>query len=239
MDRPADYRHLELDSYVMGIKVGEITPIYSDSHQLNRTITEMYSLGYKLIFVKSMEEVKFSGSLYEHQKLSENIFFELVLDGRDGSPQLINSKVEPFNSQVSRNKLNDMAYGCSEYSHLRKDKKIKKEHVREIYGKWVENALSGKSQILLYMDEVNAGGMAVYSCFGNIIHINLLYVEERQRNRGVATSLINRVIAEGLNRKADRLRVAAQRENSEAVEFYERKGFVECTSYGIYHLWKR
>lgn len=70
-------------------------------------------------------------------------------------------------------------------------------------------------------------GYAVASVVADIAELQRIAVAERQRRGGVATLLLDAVLAEAARERADRVLLEVREDNTAARAFYAARGFVE------------
>jgi ribosomal-protein-alanine N-acetyltransferase len=70
-------------------------------------------------------------------------------------------------------------------------------------------------------------GYAVASFAGDIAELQRIGVVERERRSGVATALLDEVVAEGPGTGANRLLLEVREDNTDARAFYAARGFIE------------
>ena len=70
-------------------------------------------------------------------------------------------------------------------------------------------------------------GYAVASYAGDIAELQRIGVTRKARRTGIATALLDEVVAEGPGTGADRLLVEVRADNTGALAFYAARGFVE------------
>ena len=93
----------------------------------------------------------------------------------------------------------------------------------------VRDGVTGGLPTISYLvaDEDGVVGYAVASYAGDIAELQRIGVAERSRRRGLATALLDRVVAHAPGTGADRMLIEVRADNSGALAFYADRGFVE------------
>jgi ribosomal-protein-alanine N-acetyltransferase len=98
---------------------------------------------------------------------------------------------------------------------------------------WSENlvreGITGDLPTISYLvaDEDGVVGYAVASYAGDIAELQRIGVAQDARRRGLATALLDEVVAHAPSTGADRLLLEVRADNSGALAFYAARGFVE------------
>ena len=94
----------------------------------------------------------------------------------------------------------------------------------------VAEGVAGRLPTVHYLVAEAAGrviGHAVVSVVADIAELQRIAVAEELRRTGVATSLLDEVVALAASGGADRLLLEVREDNDAALGFYARQGFVE------------
>ena len=93
----------------------------------------------------------------------------------------------------------------------------------------VRDGVTGGLPTISYLvaDEDGVVGYAVASYAGDIAELQRIGVAEQSRRRGLATALLDRVVAHAPGTGADRMLIEVRADNSGALAFYADRGFVE------------
>jgi ribosomal-protein-alanine N-acetyltransferase len=82
-------------------------------------------------------------------------------------------------------------------------------------------------QYLVSEDDGTANGYAVASYAGDIAELQRIGVAEGARRRGIASALLDAVVAHAPATGADRMLLEVRADNRGAIAFYADRGFVE------------
>ena len=93
---------------------------------------------------------------------------------------------------------------------------------------WYENELTRPDVCFIYVLRTTGHPVAGFCAFWRVaeqLHINNLAVLPERRREGVATALLDRVLADGAERGARRATLEVRRSNRAALQLYEGFGF--------------
>lgn len=94
----------------------------------------------------------------------------------------------------------------------------------------VREGITGELPTVAYLvaeHEDEVVGHAVVSTAGDIAELQRIAVDEGQRRSGIATALLEAVVARARRSEADRLLLEVRKGNRGALAFYARAGFTE------------
>jgi len=94
----------------------------------------------------------------------------------------------------------------------------------------VEEGVAGRLPTVHYLvaeDDGRVVGHAVASLAGDIAELQRIAVSAQQRRGGVATALLDEVLALAAGGGADRVLLEVREDNADALAFYAARGFVE------------
>ncbi|MFL6156576.1 MAG: GNAT family N-acetyltransferase, partial [Marmoricola sp.] len=93
----------------------------------------------------------------------------------------------------------------------------------------VRDGIEGGLPTISYLvaDEDAVLGYAVASYAGDIAELQRIGVSEQARRRGLATALLDAVVAHAPSTGADRMLLEVRADNRGALAFYAARGFVE------------
>jgi putative acetyltransferase len=80
-------------------------------------------------------------------------------------------------------------------------------------------------------DPVGCGGIAFEN---DVTEVKRMYVRPQARGRGVAQSILARLVKEAAVRGVTRVVLETGDAQVAAIRFYERAGFIRCTAFGAY-----
>lgn len=135
--------------------------------------------------------------------------------------------------------LLDLALSSGAYSRFKLDTKFVSQFAK-LYAEWLMRSLCKElaDEVFVFRKQnLNAGFVTVKTKSG-IAEIGLIATDEHFRGCGIGTSLMNAVLNYAQAHGCDKVRVATQRRNQQAIDFYIKNGFKEVENIFIYHLWQ-
>ena len=144
-----------------------------------------------------------------------------------------------------------IASDLSSVSRFAKDSKIDSQKVLELYDQWIDNSFSGQMADAIYIAKNALGKIVGFVTFKvkngegsegseeNFVDLSLLAVDSGVRGRGVGKGLVNYALNDlKKSGKYAECEVVVSSENTGAVRFYEKLGFLQQKDTQIYH-WHR
>jgi len=142
-------------------------------------------------------------------------------------------------SKVSE-KMLDIAIQTSEYSRFRIDKKLPENAFKELYFKWIQNAVNDKEsgELFVYKDNnVLKGLIYLKEINEKNGSISLIGVDQGYRGEQIGSKLIQKSEEYFKTINKNELQVVTQKANKLACRFYEKNGFKVRNITNVYHLW--
>jgi dTDP-4-amino-4,6-dideoxy-D-galactose acyltransferase len=108
-----------------------------------------------------------------------------------------------------------------------------------LYRKWIDNSIQDtKTVIYLALNNNSIIGFIACKISEYTGDITLIAVNPKFHGLGVGKSLISKLENYLINENIDKLYVATQTSNLQALKFYKQIGFNIFNKTEIYHLWK-
>lgn len=136
--------------------------------------------------------------------------------------------------------LEALALESGRFSRFRLDPRIGEPRWEELYRLWIRNSLAGQMADAVFAwrrDGVITGFVTVKREASDHARIGLIGVDAAERGAGVGTELVAAAREWAAGEKLKDLRVATQRANRAACQFYTSRGFTLTSETDIYHLW--
>lgn len=110
---------------------------------------------------------------------------------------------------------------------------LKNDDCDALYKKWIQRNLAGRTNenyIAVFDDQIV--GFTLCSKQKDQLDIDLIWVDETKRNRGLASLMIQNIISENENLE---ITVSTQVTNYAALSLYIKLGFKSVATYGAFH----
>jgi GNAT superfamily N-acetyltransferase len=103
--------------------------------------------------------------------------------------------------------------------------------VREMYDIWLDRCLA---EGMVLVPDRSLGGFVGARTIGDMVSVELVYVDPHHRGRGIAANLVRGAVAKA---EAPRARVSTHASNIAAQRLYQSVGFRTSSMQAIVHLW--
>ena len=151
----------------------------------------------------------------------------------------INENIKISNDLPEDNNILNISKSSFVYSRFLIDEKLKNGN--QVYEEWAKNAFNRKDKFFCYYNtDKKTEGFVIFSIddIKRCIFIELMAIEEKYRNKGIGTSLINKLENYALKENINYIKVGTQLNNIEAQNFYIKNNFKHYKNNSIYHLIK-
>lgn len=147
----------------------------------------------------------------------------------------VNENVKEYqNLLCNYDDLVALAYVSGHDSRFLKDPFFGEIAFRKLYKRWIDNAISDKdTSVFVYIENDRLLGFVTCAQYEEYAIIGLIAVADIAQGKGIGGKLIQAV--ENKLEVNTLLYVSTQKTNSQACNFYERKGFTVNSTKYIYH----
>ena len=260
---PEFIRHLEFDSQVLGIPTARLTYDGEDEEMLLRAMKECEERGIELLFwtapsvSPSIEAMcKRDGHFIDGGRVvysgtwnTEDI---CSLQSAFSSSEV---SVEKFTGSEVTHDLRSLAILAGVCSRFSMDPKIKKTQMEALYGKWIENIVSGAHAhesdptnydptavahvmfVATHPSGKQVGFVALKVC-GEVMKGSLMSVSPAFQGCRIGTGLVAKCIQWGQDHGLTRCEIITQGQNTPARKVYQKFGFSHTDVVGHdIHFW--
>ena len=133
--------------------------------------------------------------------------------------------------------LERLAWQSGEYSRFRTDERFGPRAFKELYSRWLRQALEQGIVWTALEEGGEAVGLLAYGLRGGQASIELVAVAASAQRRRIGRCLVQAAQDEAQRRGHAALQVVTQGANVPARKFYERCGFQLKRTEHVYHLW--
>ena len=231
------WEYQEFDTAVLGLKTAKI--IFIDPSDLHTHIAAL------------LKDLKNHGILYatyrfpavdfplihaleRHKFHLIDILVSLSLDLKNFKISHVDGEhiVKPL--ATDHEELIRLASHVFSFNRYFNDPLIPQERAQAVFGKWVENSLSGKvaDEVLVYKEEKILGFITLQKKG----HIPLIGVAQEARGKGIAKKLILSAIRRFVEMNLEKTEIETQLINTPALRAYENCGFKHIGSYVTYRI---
>jgi dTDP-4-amino-4,6-dideoxy-D-galactose acyltransferase len=222
---------LSWDTEFFGFPVGKIIIVKPSSEHCSLSALSHKISGFRVCYVFSPIELHNDVEAFQDEK----VIFELSIShtSRDKNSNIKSATLHDFDDLVT------LALASGEFSRFRLDPNFRTEFTR-LYSEWLLRCLKQEmaDDVLVYHLQGAIAGFITWKKKTGYAEIGLIAIDERFRGQGIGTSLMNAVLCFALHQECQAVRVATQRRNREAINFYIKNGYREVENTFIYHLWK-
>lgn len=233
------FSHLQWDTDFFGYPVANITADDLNIHELENTISNLKSKGYKLTYaridpnLKMINEavVKCGGILYD----------EKTTYGKQISVSSCESfnNIESYHESIPTSELYAIAEQTGEYSRYKIDNHFTNEQFSKLYHIWIENSVARKNaeEVFVYKLDSLIVGLITLTRHDLDGVISLIGVDSSCRGNKIGKKLILQTEKYFASQHIHYLTVVTQKANTPACLFYENCGFEVIKVENVYHFW--
>lgn len=128
------------------------------------------------------------------------------------------------------------------YSRFFNDPNLPSDKAQNIYQHWVQCAFNRSDKYFVTTErEGRIAGFILFFIAPDLTHavIELIAVDSNYRGMQVGSSLINELDRFLISEKIGEIRVGTQSENTIALNFYTRQGFLFKCANSVFHVWNK
>lgn len=121
------------------------------------------------------------------------------------------------------------------YSRFLRDNHFKNGN--QVYKEWAKNSFNKKDKFFCYynIDGKTIGFILFKKDDKNTIIVELMAIEQKYRNKGIGTRLLNKLESYAVKEDIEYIKVGTQLNNIEAQNFYIKNNFKHLQNNSIYH----
>lgn len=237
-----EIKHLEWDSLFFGFKVGKVEGQAMNQEELmcfsQEAKVENYVLLYLFLDTQIASDIvhRFGQITLIDKKVT---YTQKVITSINWHSVKHSTLIRRVHEKQPSEKLIKLAIQSGEFSRFRLDERIEEGKFKELYVRWISNALSGQSteEAWQWNENNETLGFITLSTKSDRVEIGLLAVDNYARGRGIGKALVKKALHVTYLRKIDLLQVVTQKQNATACRFYQNNGFSEQNVKFVYHLW--
>jgi dTDP-4-amino-4,6-dideoxy-D-galactose acyltransferase len=214
---------LNWDSDFFGYEVAKLDSEFIEEEAIN--------LPFKLLYV-----------------FSNNIINNTSLINADSKVELVKTElkkkdvvVEIFKKSThSFDRLFELVFLSGVYSRFKTDSNFQNNEFEKMYLHWIKNALlDPNNHVLVKIVDNQLVGFLLLSLKEDFGRIELISVDEKYQKNGIGMDLIQSAENICTEKNIDCLKVATQGKNVNALNLYQKKGFLIIDTKFIYHYWNK
>lgn len=160
--------------------------------------------------------------------------------------ELTSSSLKVKNSKIILNpnishtsKLIDLSLQSGVYSRFKLDPNFKESSFKELYKKWITNAINKETeQLLVYVLDNEIKGILTFSESNNYAKIGLLSVDKNERGKSIGSSLLSYLENYLTQKNIYKLLIDTQEINTLACNFYKKHNYTIQKKQYLKHYWK-
>jgi ribosomal protein S18 acetylase RimI-like enzyme len=215
----------QLDQFLMEAQKFQLVYLYSKDH-FTYLPDEIMHIGTKVTFQKSIagNGIPFQFPIFVE---GDQIEMEGIYEFMEGDFSPNNGRDMNMNSSVYE-ALMDLALSSGKFSHFKLDNRLKNNEFERLYIQWINNAVSGKNKVLLYIKSGKIGGLITLA-------LTQKAISEELRGIGIGSQLIQAALETAGQARISNLEVGTQKANLPAMALYQSNGFRLTEEREIYH----
>jgi dTDP-4-amino-4,6-dideoxy-D-galactose acyltransferase len=167
--------------------------------------------------------------------IDNKVMFTKILNADDSYSSC--KEIERYSGELNTD-LVCLAYEAGMFSRFKLDKKLNPKF-EDMYYIWIKNSVAGllADLLLVYKSAGKIEGMITGKIHNGKAVIGLVAASKTFQGKGVGTKLILAAESAWLKCGIQKIEVATQKANIEAMKFYIRRGYQIKAITPIYHIW--
>lgn len=228
------------DSNFFGINIGSVSV-----GELNESVLKFLAVNKDefdviYIFDNNFDQVN------EYKGIKTNSFY--LVDTKLTFTKLlqeISNDVYPlcsvYSSGLGVTKLYDLAYQSGEYSRFNKDTKFPQNSFKNLYKRWIDNAIdeTSNSEVIVCGSSNTIYGMLTLDYKETLGQVGLFAIDYEHRGRGYGEQLLKFAEVCLKNKNIHTIDIPTQKDNIPACNFYKKNGMSIKSEVKIYHYWPK
>jgi ribosomal protein S18 acetylase RimI-like enzyme len=237
------FRYCEWDSDFFGYRVAEMNAREASSHDVKEGLERLALEQTKLVYWRVAPDDEASNKAAE----ANGGFFagtQVTYEQPNRSePGEFRPGVSKFMGLEPNTQLYSLAVQSGLYSRYNNDKRISRQHFRELYEIWIRKCVTGEmgdGALVALRDNKPVGVVAMQLKRNEnslVSSISLIAVDEDYRGRGVGADLVASALTFGANAGCKHHSVVTYGENAAACGLLERFGYTPEVKQRFYHFW--
>lgn len=229
---------LDWDSKFFGFNVGRVSGEVTNKNHIEELFILIKDNDSRLTYFSSVDELN-------RNLLSASRVDCVLVDRKTIYSKPINNiakhdiVIRPYDSQMSKEQLFNLALQSGEYSRFNIDGRISREKFEEMYHLWMSNSLNGRmaKEILVSFEGNNISGFVTLTEQSGNVSIGIIAVDAFYRGKGIGKALIQSAEKWCIEKDYENINVVTQGDNIPACRLYESCGYNLTHLEYFYHIW--
>jgi dTDP-4-amino-4,6-dideoxy-D-galactose acyltransferase len=233
-----NYKYLSWDSEFFDKKIGMILPAELEAAQLTSILTEMRAAGYMLGYWPADKMCNFDLDPFSGMLVDKKTTFKINLEKVDIN-KIPPPDTQPFTSDMSISRLEDLALASGEFSRFAIDPKFSRQDFSSLYKTWMQKSITGEmaDEILVISQGDQIAGMVTLSEKDRVGTIGLIAVDENFRGNKFGQQLVYDAQRWFIEKGCHAALVVTQGDNLPACNLYIKCGYQKIKTQFYYHFW--
>ncbi|MFA9414316.1 GNAT family N-acetyltransferase [Streptococcus sp. E29BA] len=233
------YQQLEWDTNFFGVSSGRI--VLHDAlgmREYSKILADLDSNEFTVIYNEGNIPVlnEWLGQNTVASLMDVNVQFSKK---RSAFSQKGSNQVTIKNNLTPSEDILDIASRSFIYSRFFNDSKLEKSKACMVYRNWVRTAFEREEKYFAqFMNETVCLGFLLFSIHNDELIIELIAVDSSVKQQGIGSSLLDSVEQFAFQEKVNTIKVGTQINNSKAIRFYTKNGYLYQSCSSVYHHWR-
>lgn len=227
-------KHLSFDSNLFGYPVMAFSATQLSLAELNE-IQAIAEGNTRLVYIFLEQPIAFVNKKQNFLFVDEKVIFQQELDNTNFEEK----SIESYTKKTISNTLYDLALASGHSSRFNIDPHFTNNEFEQLYHLWIEQSIEGEIADVTWVhyNDAKESGLLTLRKKSEFTEIGLLAVANEVRGLGIGRKLIDKAKWQSKEWGFKQLKVATQKRNEGAFQFYERNGFLVDQLIYVYHLW--
>ena len=236
-----EFRFLEWDTNFFGLNIGRIDTKFINKNSIKEVLQKKKIEGFELIYL--YHPIALDTEMEYFPEYLVDIKCDLSHECGIEAPcsHIENNNITEYNKTFPDKELLDLTFQSGAQSRFKKDLNFSPDSFQKLYSEWIKKSITKELADFVFVANQNGKitGMITFKVEHNVGTIGLMAVDKNQRNKGIGSSLIQKVKYCAQNRELLTILVSTQKLNREAIAFYKKNNFKLFKQTKIYHFWLR
>lgn len=234
------FQFLDWDSNFFGFKVAKVSSSLTNEDEFHSLEQLLKENNVRLVYLFVEPGTKMDTLLQSKDVFlaDEKVTYSKTINLK--SDIIVDENIQLNDEKQVSEKMLEIAIQTSEYSRFRIDEKLPQNSFKELYFKWIQNAVNDKEngKLFVYKDEDTLKGLIYLKEINEKIgSISLIGVDQGYRGEQIGSKLIHQCDAYFKSIYKEEVQVVTQKANELACRFYEKNGFIVKDVTNVYHWW--
>lgn len=231
---------LSWDSNFFGYRVGHLQIIHSKDESEIENVLNDEGKDYHLVYISVPDNQSLSQNFCN--KIAIRLIDEKVVFGKNLDSSLYPLEINLSVSSVKQNyypELKSLAIQSGHQSRFKIDPNISDSQFERMYEIWIQRSIDGTlaDECFAFFVAQSPVGIVTLKFYESFSNIGLIAVDQLYRGKNIGYHLLFAAEQYTIQHGLMEIKVATQKRNEAACNFYYKNGYQLLSTTNIYHFW--